>query len=426
LGEIFPTEMVPVTEPYFLFFQNFIEAWPDNASVVLRSGDIDRFTCSQCGVCCTLPWRILIDRDYYERWYQHFDEHPSGKFKRPFVKLHLDSDVQYADIRRQAQSNRCIFLQENNQCFIHSEYGPSALSNVCRTYPRTSLRVAQKYGADYLLASCQTSPALISQNHDFFAYFETKETQRERADSQASPLEGAGFSKKVNLLWLGLCLDVLNLPQNTPLQNLRSLNFSLSYFSERNLAEIQETELIRLYREQRRISEIPLMVGPSQSDQKTALAWFFKLIEPSFTPILNYAQALYHAHLPWPELGDPELLLFNDFIKNYLLRKMITLPYGDLFQQKLSFFQAFFQLSLHLVMIQVLASYYAYRKGKPIELKDLTQAVNLVEGRYGQRRDWPEKHKINRISDLDAIEFMQIALSLDFGHHLLPVLEAQT
>jgi hypothetical protein len=66
-------------------------------------------------------------------------------------------------------------------------------------------------------------------------------------------------------------------------------------------------------------------------------------------------------------------------------------------------------------MIQMMAHYYRSRTQQPLNLKHLSQAVNLVEGRYSQRRDWLEQQGITQLNSEDCLALMQTALSLNLG-----------
>lgn len=76
-------------------------------------------------------------------------------------------------MRRQDNSNRCIFLTSDNRCYIHSNYGEEALPDVCKRYPRVELRHDNRYGSDYLLGSCQNCPhSLLTGDCQVYYYFE--------------------------------------------------------------------------------------------------------------------------------------------------------------------------------------------------------------------------------------------------------------
>jgi Fe-S-cluster containining protein len=407
----------PLNKPYFLSMQQRLEQLTHAPvdTLVLTTTDLERFKCSQCGVCCALPWNIHISKDYYDQWYHHFHQDPSGRFQRPFEQRQNPSQDDFADMRRQDNSFRCIFLEPDNRCYIHINYGEDALPSVCRTYPRMTLRHGSHYGADYLLGSCQSAPGLIAEHNQVYYYFEPPSGDTPLPIHYPNNLFPGELGRNENYLWVSLVLDVLSLDINTPLQRLGSLIHSLEYIALKTPEKITQAQLKLLYREQmQRSNQLNLEIAP-ENVQKKALEWFFQLMEPSFTPLLDHARRIYLEQAPWPSLAEEERLLLNQFLHAFLLRKVLAMPNKNPFYGEISFFQKFFLLSLHLLMVQMTADYYRSRTQSPLSIKQLSQAVNLIDGRYSQRCDWVQKQRINTLSPEDSLALMQTALSLNLG-----------
>lgn len=421
--EIDTAPLTPLQNPCFGQIWDLVQTLPQKpfTTLVLTSSDLQRFSCSQCGVCCALPWNIHISKSYYERWYPHFHNDPSGRFQRPFVQQPDGNDSQYADMRRQDNSFRCIFLEPDNRCYIHAHYGEDALPDVCRRYPRVQLRHDQRYGSDYLLGSCQSAPSLLQGDPLVYYYFDSPPQGEHKLPVRLPDQVFAGELRPAeNYLWVALMLDVLQLDVNTPLQRLASLQFSLEYLCAQDQTAVTSTQMRWLYHEQmRRSSELELRAAPLDL-QKQALEWFFQLLEPSFLPLRDHARRIYQGHSPWPSLEETERELLNHFLTHFLIRKVIALPYKHPFFDTISFSQKYFLLSLHVLMIQMMAHYYRSRTQSPLEMKHLSQAVNLVEGRYSQRRDWVEKQGIVHLNDADSLTLMQTALALNLGQLQVP------
>ncbi|MGE3728668.1 MAG: YkgJ family cysteine cluster protein [Candidatus Sericytochromatia bacterium] len=411
-------KLEPLQNPCFEQILALVETFPDHPfeTLVLTTSDLARFSCSQCGVCCALPWNIHISKDYYERWYPHFHNDPSGRFQRPFQIIDAASNGHYADMRRQDNSNRCIFLEPDNRCYIHANYGEEALPDVCKRYPRVQLRHDTRYGSDYLLGSCQTAPSLLAGDLQAYYYFEPQPRHERSLPLHLPEAYYAGeMGKTQTYLWVALMLDIVQLPVNTPLQRFASLQHSLEYLCLQDQSSLTPQHLQWLYREQiRHSSELNLAAAPF-NEQKRALEWFFQLLEPSFLPLLDHARKIYHGQSPWPSLDEAERECLNSFLQQFLIRKLMALPYKNPFYSFISFAQKYFLLSLHLLMIQMMAHYYRSRTQLPLNLKHLSQAVNLVEGRYSQRRDWVEQQGITQLNDEDCLSLMQTALSLNLG-----------
>lgn len=404
--------------PYFLALETLVQELPryPMATLVLSSGDIEQFQCSQCGACCTLPWNIFIEKSYYDRWYTHFDQEPSGRFKDPFLLEPGGSEGNYAQVRRKPNSTECIFLEADRRCYIHRAYGASALPYVCRTYPRAYVRYSLRYGADYLLGSCQSAPDLLLQSHPLRAYFEIFDLARGLPLQRPDHYYQEAFSKPCSYLWVGLCLDVLSLKVNTPLQRLDSLAFSLDFIKEQALSSIQLETLRRLYREQLRISSQPVFTGKPRSLQREALQWVFQLLDPNYLLARQYVQEIWQGRRQWPQLTEAEQQLLNRFLEAWIIRRLLLLPYDDPFFGKLSLYQQFFALSLFVLMLQLLSHFYSRHNGQPLGISHLKRALNFVEGRYLQRGDWAHAEQIDTLSAAACIEHMQTALALDLGH----------
>lgn len=404
--------------PYFLALETLLQElrhYP-TATLVLDSGDIERFQCSQCGVCCTLPWNIFIEKSYYDRWYAIFDQDPSGRFKDPFIRQAEGREENYAQIRRKPGSAHCIFLDEDQRCHIHRTQGESALPYVCKTYPRAHIRHPLRYGADYLLGSCQSAPHLLLQPHPLKARFEIADL------AQGLPLQRPAHSYPEAMpipstyLWIGLCLDVISLEVNTPLQRLASLSYSLELLSEQDLSQIQPETLRYLYREQMRISSQPCFTGRPRAAQREALLWFFQILEPNYLKARQYAREIWQGERQWPVLTEAEQKLLNSFLQAWIVRRLLILPYEDPFFGHLNLYQKLFALSLFLLMIQLLSHFYSRHQGQSLAAQDLKRALNFVEGRYLQRGNWPHSEQIDTLPAASCIENMQTALALDLGH----------
>jgi hypothetical protein len=75
---------------------------------------------------------------------------------------------------------------------------------------------------------------------------------------------------------------------------------------------------------------------------------FFQLLEPSFLPLLDHARKIYHGQSPWPSLDAAERDCLNAFLEQFLIRKLMAMPYKNPFYESISFAQKYFLLSLHL------------------------------------------------------------------------------
>ncbi|MGN4992723.1 flagellin lysine-N-methylase [Aeromonas sp. 97A] len=102
-----------------------------------------------CKDNCCHSWTISIDKATFRSYEKHPDRntipeqttHPQGK----------ESNEQWGVITLDEQG-ACPFLDEKRLCQIHGKAGPDALSQTCKTYPRTQTRLANQLKKSLVLS----------------------------------------------------------------------------------------------------------------------------------------------------------------------------------------------------------------------------------------------------------------------------------
>jgi Fe-S-cluster containining protein len=99
-----------------------------------------RFTCSQCGRCCTRPWQIVVTPSEAEsyrkadvaRFYRESATGPEGAKKDPFE---LISRTKSFHRIRKRDDGACGFLSPAGRCRLHEELGGMRKPLTCRMFP---------------------------------------------------------------------------------------------------------------------------------------------------------------------------------------------------------------------------------------------------------------------------------------------------
>ncbi len=177
--------------------------------VQLRYADEDAFECSTCAQCCRFPWAVYIDRAYYDRQSQPLAE----MMQRPVEELFKltppgqPAHAPYAILQKQPDSDRCIFLDEDNLCRIHKTLGPEAKPSTCNEYPRLTLQKSRVYRSSSMMQSCFTVARQEPQDWPIQYGFYPLAPQTPHPLFRLTAR--AAMDRHAFLLWIGSALDVL-------------------------------------------------------------------------------------------------------------------------------------------------------------------------------------------------------------------------
>ncbi|MGV3523650.1 MAG: hypothetical protein ACO1RX_05465 [Candidatus Sericytochromatia bacterium] len=400
--------------PYFAQFEALVaelQRYPEQR-LHLELDIYQQFVCTQCGECCKLPWAIQLTQEYYERWYSVFDQHPSGRFHTPFLRTQEGRPENYAHMRRVPGSSHCIFLEADDTCFIHTEYGPDALSYVCKEYPRAHKRIGHQYRSRSLLHSCEAVPELL-EHHEAIVYrFDSPQA----IEPLVTGYQAAGYPGRFETyLWLGLALDLMGLEQPlSPVARWRLMLPVLEWMEGFGVESLTAEQLRWIYQEA--LSQAPFRgLEPSSLRDRERLFNLSLRLFGQHPGLVPWLRALLSGQRPWPLLDDTEQALLGLTLTRYLHSRLVALPYPDAFMGKLNLWQSCLMLSLQLTMLQWLALYYRDNSGAPLNQEQLNRALVFVGYRFEQRTVLVQELRLREMTFGDCLEAMQILLGLDLA-----------
>lgn len=90
-------------------------------------------------ICCTTEWRIYMDRNTYEKYYNIKDAEIRKKVSKYICrnKDNNKSEKFYGIIDSNLKNHICAFLDDKSLCEIQKKFGADYLCKTCRIYPRT-------------------------------------------------------------------------------------------------------------------------------------------------------------------------------------------------------------------------------------------------------------------------------------------------
>lgn len=112
-----------------------------------------QYSCTECGKCCRVPWRIRLFQDEVDR-IKTFESYK--RLEREGFQPLVVVDEKF-QINRKSNA-RCYFLADDGLCDIHREQGVAAKPSVCQLYPFNLVRTPQ----GYFVSMAFTCPAVIS------------------------------------------------------------------------------------------------------------------------------------------------------------------------------------------------------------------------------------------------------------------------
>ncbi|MEZ0370922.1 MAG: hypothetical protein ACAI44_17655 [Candidatus Sericytochromatia bacterium] len=411
-GPIVIGELQPLTQPYFQHFSALVELLQQQPQLMLEleSESFGHFACTQCGTCCELPWRIEISQSYYEEWFDVFDQHPSGRFKQPFVLKADASPATYAGIRRIAGGTSCIFLEADKSCYIHRHYGEAALSTVCKDFPRLSKIVKNHFVSHQLSHSCEIVPELLATHPGLM--YRLKDMGSARPDLSNS--DTAHLGRNETYLWLGMALDLLAAPQpETVIARWRLFLPMLEWMEALGIQQVNTRQLTQLYHQLMDQLAFAGLEAPNPDWQRKGLQWgvIFLASHPGSNAWLR--ELLQHRH--WPELSPSERELLDLYLGHYLRSRLLGMPFVDMHIGRMSLWQMHMLLCIQLLVLQCLALYYRAQDAVPLQKEHLQRAINAVSYRFEQVPELIKNLHFKDLSQDQCYSAMEVLLSVDFA-----------
>ncbi|MDH7570856.1 MAG: YkgJ family cysteine cluster protein [Armatimonadota bacterium] len=98
---------------------------------LIMPGSYQRYDCHRCGACCRAGFAVVVtDEERARIAAQGWERLPLYRGKPLFIR-----QIGGEHILAQAEDGACIFLDENNTCRIHAQFGAEAKPFACRPYP---------------------------------------------------------------------------------------------------------------------------------------------------------------------------------------------------------------------------------------------------------------------------------------------------
>lgn len=89
--------------------------------------------CEMCGKCCNNNWVVELSEEEYIRYKTIYRNSDLPKeYESCFEEIKKDGESIYKLL---PYNGRCIFLLEDNKCYIHSKHGPESKSRTCKYFP---------------------------------------------------------------------------------------------------------------------------------------------------------------------------------------------------------------------------------------------------------------------------------------------------
>ncbi|MBF2053840.1 MAG: YkgJ family cysteine cluster protein [Candidatus Sericytochromatia bacterium] len=397
--------------PYFKHLSEVVAQLRRSPQLMLylESASYRHFACTLCGDCCRQPWEIKVSEAYYRRWADVFAQEASGRFKEAMVLRKKPDKYAFADFRRQPGSYACVFLEPDQSCWIHTHHGEAALSEVCRSYPRSHKIVGHRYESRLLMHSCEAVP---EQNARYPELLYRLQPVTHFASQQHETASDGFPGRYETWLLLGLLYDLLEQP--LPVSVLARWGQAQSVLQEiyhLGLNRLQASHLHLMY--EQRMQSLSLTGQPgSPQDQQTALKWLSSYVS-AHPGLQSWLRQLRPDQLP-PPLSAISAERFNHHLTLYLRNRLLNLPYLDHFAGSLNLWQHCFLITLQLCSLQGLMLYYLRTEA---ELSDdhCYRAIQFAGRALEQRTAFKEKAWIESLSPLACIEGIRILLSLDYG-----------
>jgi len=100
---------------------------------VLFPSNFSSSPCEMCGKCCNNNWVVELSEEEYTRYKTILrNSDLPREYESCFEEIKKDGESIYKLLPR---TGRCIFLLENNKCYIHSQHGPETKSRTCKYFP---------------------------------------------------------------------------------------------------------------------------------------------------------------------------------------------------------------------------------------------------------------------------------------------------
>lgn len=404
MPDTFPVPADASLFAWFLEAAELADTHPEQMMLIYPEQS-SQFHCHRCGACCQQPWQIQISPDYYEQWYAVFDQHPSGRFRQPFVQLAAGHPP---ILRHQEGSTRCLFLEADNQCFIHRNYGAEAKPEVCQRYPHEASLSASLY-SPLLKSSCLSAAQMLQRTGELLLRVVQRPAQFPPPGEAARLTLTQQVPAQRLLPWIGLLLEGLWQHSISPSRCLEGSLYGLKILLKNPTTLCDPSALARLYGEQvhhwRQDQSPPGLLPASSLDLFAALNPF---PESEWNGFLKSLQARPDMHIPRQTRFQIRL---REILRNYLTNRLLN--FNPMQAQRLTLFQFVFLQAFCLLSVQLEALRQSWSQQRPLGTEQILQALMRVEVLLSQNPAWFSSHALAQYDEKTCLDAIQSACRLD-------------
>ena len=160
-------------------------------SPMLTPKYVTQFRCTggACTDTCCMGWTISVDKDTFHNYRRV--THPTLK---PLIKIHLvqldkDSIANHGKFSLASADAHCGLQTDQGLCGIQQTLGEDALSDTCYIYPRTIIKLADRFEQSLTL-SCPEAARLALTQDDAFEFVTEEFTSRQATTSELASMHG--------------------------------------------------------------------------------------------------------------------------------------------------------------------------------------------------------------------------------------------
>ncbi|HWR45764.1 flagellin lysine-N-methylase [Sporomusa sp.] len=144
---------------------------------VLQPEYMKKFHCigANCEDICCGGWRIVIDKDTYQKYRECPDKDLRKQLKEHVTRIRTDADdTNYAKIKLNPDDGSCPLLDGDKLCSVQRKFGEGYLSLTCTAYPRLT-NIVNGVSEKALTVSCPEAARIVLLNPEVMSFDETEE-----------------------------------------------------------------------------------------------------------------------------------------------------------------------------------------------------------------------------------------------------------
>ncbi len=386
--------------PYFEDFQQLNQrlAHDEALTLILAFSDYGRFSCSACAACCQ-SWNIVVNEAYYHQWKEHWETHEDSRFHQAFLKNDTTDTDRFANLAKHPGTDRCVFLDSDNKCYIHKAHGEEHKPVGCQVYPRSIQPQFNGYSSIFLQKSCASAPGLMLRDPHIY-YFLKSDFAHALPPRPDSVDPEDVFPRADYHLFLGLALDLLEQPFGGLISRYGTLGQTLA-----RLIQWDDGKSLRwadLYRAA--LEDVQYPSTPSEEARDTAQKMCHNLVKWRFPEMMDPP--------PASGLTPQEVTVLNQYLWVYLRQKLITqsyIPPGQLFYDVLT------HQVVNMCFLQMTVLYTRYlQQAEPLRQAHFERALSRVERKMAHQWHWIERLKIPQLEPTLAVDVFQALGQMTF------------